>query len=305
MDCLEQLQLPQLELLHSGKVRDSFRATPQTRLIVVSDRLSAFDFILQTPIPYKGAVLNGLSNWWFSQTADILPNHFVQVLDPNVTLVREAMPIKVEMVVRGYITGSVWRGYLAGERNFSGVVIPEGLQKNEAFKQPIVTPTTKEKNDRPISPAELVAEGWVSADLYQKMEAAALQLYARGAAILQQKDIVLVDTKYEFGLLDGNLLLIDEIHTPDSSRFWYLADYEQNPSQAEQIDKEYIRQWMMGNLVDGHYPTSLPDEIVQEATQRYLKIYESICGQPLQIDETIPIQERIIKNLQKAGFLTS
>lgn len=302
MDCLERLHLPQLQLLHSGKVRDSFRATPQSRLIVVSDRLSAFDFILKTPIPYKGAVLNGISNWWFAHTADLLPNHFLQAVDPNVTLVREAAPIKVEMVVRGYITGSVWRGYTAGEREFSGVLLPNGLQKNDAFPHPIVTPTTKEKNDRPISPLQLVTEGWVSANLYEKMEAAALQLYTRGATILKEKGIVLVDTKYEFGLLDDNLILIDEIHTPDSSRFWYLADYLNNPAQAEQIDKEYIRQWMLGNLIDGAYPTSLPDNVVDEASKRYLQIYESVCGQALQIDETLPVRERIVGNLQKAGF---
>lgn len=303
MNCLRQLNLPELTLLHSGKVRDSYRATPTTRLIVVSDRLSAFDFILETPIPHKGAVLNAISTWWFDQSSDLIPNHFLRLIDPNVSLVREAVPIRVEMVVRGYLTGSMWRGYAQGERAFSGLTVGEGLHKNQAFAQPIVTPTTKEKSDRPISPADLVSEGWTTATLYEQMEQTALQLFRRGTQRLAQKGLLLVDTKYEFGLIDEQLILIDEIHTPDSSRFWQADDYAQNPADAAQIDKEYIRQWMLANLIDGDYPRSLPPHIVDEASRRYQQIYTTVTGNVLHIDESMPIETRIRQNLQQAGFI--
>lgn len=297
MNCLKQVSLPELALLHSGKVRDSYRATPDTRFIVVSDRLSAFDFILDTPIPNKGAVLNGISDWWFAQTADIIPNHVIRLIDPNVMWVREALPIRVEMVVRAYLTGSMWRGYADGQRVFSGATIAENLLKNQSFAQPIVTPTTKEKSDRPISPADIVREGWASAVHYEKMQHIALQLFERGSKILQQKGLILVDTKYEFGLINDEIILIDEIHTPDSSRFWQADDYARNPLNVAQIDKEYIRQWMLGNLVNGDYPHQLPPHIVAEASKRYMQIYETLTEKTLQIDLSVDIESRIKNNI--------
>ncbi|RZK32968.1 MAG: phosphoribosylaminoimidazolesuccinocarboxamide synthase, partial [Hymenobacter sp.] len=287
MNTLPYFATPQLHLLHRGKVRDSYRIDDSTRLIVVTDRLSAFDSVLETAILHKGAVLNGLANFWFEKTAHIIPNHVKAMLDANAMLVKEAQPIKVEMVVRNYLTGSMLRGYQQGQRTFSGVTVPDGLTKHQQFAAPIVTPTTKEESDREITPDNLVSEGWVGRERYGKMAEKALELFKVGSDLLASQGIILVDTKYEFGLLNGELILIDEIHTPDSSRFWSAADYAQNPESAEQMDKEYVRQWLIANKVDGKYPRALTPEVAQEATSRYLDIYQRIVGQPLATaDET-------------------
>ncbi|MBK6611438.1 MAG: AIR carboxylase family protein [Chitinophagales bacterium] len=304
MDCLLQFDTPQLSKIHSGKVRDSFRVDAHHRLIAVTDRLSAFDQVLETPIPFKGAVLNSLSNWWFQQTADIIKNHFVREIDPCLTIVHEVKPIKIEMVVRGYLTGSMWRGYSQGERTFSGVTVPDGLTQNQAFPQPIVTPTTKEKTDRPITPADIAKEGWASVEIYAQMEKAALALYQRGASYLASKGIILVDTKYEFGLLNGDLILIDEIHTPDSSRFWDAHDYAANPVGVVQRDKEFTRQWLLANrLPNGNIPAQLSNEVAIETSKRYIAIYESITGQRLPVDAHIPIRQRMAANMVAHGLI--
>ena len=298
MNCLTNIVSPQLEKIHSGKVRESFRVDAQTRLIVATDRLSSFDNVLETPVPGKGAVLNQLAAFWFDHTRDIIDNHFIKIVDPNVSLVREATPIRVEMIVRGYITGSAWRGYQKGKRVLSGAEMPEGMKKNQPFPKPIVTPTTKEDSDREISPKELVEEGWVSADIYKAMEETALKLFERGSKMLEERGLILVDTKYEFGLIDNKLVLIDEIHTPDSSRFWSKENYEADPDNAEQLDKEYVRSYLMKNKKDGAYPTTLPDDVVQETTRRYRDIYEMITGELLpEIDENA--QTRLHQNLLK------
>jgi len=303
MNCLVTFATPQLKKIHSGKVRDSIRIDDQTRMIVVTDRLSAFDFVLKTPIPHKGAVLNGIANFWFEKTQAVIGNHFLRMIDPNMTLVKEAMPIRVEMVVRGYLTGSMWRGYQEGKREFSGAPAPEGMTKNQKFPQPIITPTTKEKSDREMSPAELGKEGFVDEQTYQQMEKAALQLFEFGTKLLAEKGIILVDTKYEFGLLEGKLILIDEIHTPDSSRFWRAEDYAQNPGNAEQIDKEYVRQWLLHNKIDGQYSLMLPEDVVKETSRRYLEIYKLITGKSLDVDEHEPIKARMCRNLVREGLL--
>ena len=307
MNTLPHFATPQLQLLHRGKVRDSYRIDDQTRLIVVSDRLSAFDSVLETAIPHKGAVLNGLANFWFEKTAHIIPNHVKEMIDANAMLVKEAQPIKVEMIVRNYITGSMLRGYQKGQRTFSGVTVPDGLTKHQQFPAPIVTPTTKEESDREITPANLVSEGWVSQELYDKMSEKALELFKVGSDLLASQGIILVDTKYEFGLLNGELILIDEIHTPDSSRFWSAADYAKNPESAEQMDKEYVRQWLIANKVAGAYPRALTPEVTAEATHRYLDIYQRIVGQPLATaDETATggnVANRLVSNLVKAGIM--
>jgi phosphoribosylaminoimidazole-succinocarboxamide synthase len=306
MNTLPHFAPPQLQLLHRGKVRDSFRVNDATRLIVVTDRLSAFDSVLETAIPNKGAVLNGLANFWFEQTQGIIPNHVVKLVDANAMLVKEAQPIKVEMVVRHYLTGSMLRGYQQGQRTFSGVTVPDGLTKHQQFPEPIVTPTTKEESDREITPDNLVSEGWVSRELYDQMAEKALALFQVGSDLLKEKGIILVDTKYEFGLLNGELILIDEIHTPDSSRFWSAEDYARNPEGAEQMDKEYIRQWLIANKVDGNYPRALTPEVTQEATNRYLDIYERIVGHPLPTaNDTEDVTERLTRNLVQAGLLSA
>ncbi|MBC6611028.1 phosphoribosylaminoimidazolesuccinocarboxamide synthase [Hymenobacter sp. BT507] len=307
MNTLNHFETPQLELLHRGKVRDSLRAPNGDRLIIVTDRLSAFDSVLETPVAHKGAVLNGLANFWFDKTKDIIPNHVIELVDANAMLVKEAEPIRVEMVVRAYLTGSMWRGYQAGQRTFSGVTVPDGLSKHQQFPEPIVTPTTKEESDREITPENLVSEGWVSQELYDQMKEKALALFKVGSDLLKEKGIILVDTKYEFGLLNGELILIDEIHTPDSSRFWSAEDYGKNPESAEQMDKEYVRQWLIANKVDGAYPRALTPEVSQEATRRYLDIYERITGQPLPTatEQTAggDVHARLVGNLVRAGVM--
>ncbi|GAA4361206.1 hypothetical protein GCM10023185_28110 [Hymenobacter saemangeumensis] len=313
MHTLTHFASPQLPLLHRGKVRDSLRAPSGDRLIIVTDRLSAFDSVLETAVPHKGAVLNGLADFWFEKTKSIIPNHVLKLVDANAMLVREAQPIKVEMVVRHYLTGSMWRGYQAGQRTFSGVTLPDGLRKHQPFPEYLVTPTTKEESDREITPESLVSEGWVSQELYEQMRAKALALFQVGSELLREKGIILVDTKYEFGLLNGELILIDEIHTPDSSRFWSADDYARNPEGVEQMDKEYVRQWLIANKQDGQYPRALTPEVAREASRRYLDIYQRITGQPLPTAEADgpdapgtgrhDARARLLANLVRAGLM--
>ncbi|MFH1465491.1 MAG: phosphoribosylaminoimidazolesuccinocarboxamide synthase [Pseudomonadota bacterium] len=276
---LTDFTIGQLKHLHAGKVRELYQAGLGELLLVATDRLSAFDRVLQTAIPGKGAVLSSLSAWWFQQTADIVPNHLVRVVDPSACLVRACTPIRIEVVVRGFLCGSMARRYAAGEREFEGHTLPDGLRENDRLPEPIVTPTTKEKSDRPISPAQIVSEGWTSARLWARMETVALELFRRGTEILIEKGIILVDTKYEFGLLDGDLVLMDELHTPDSSRFWPVESWTQEPLAAVQLDKEFVRRWLMENREAGQYPTRLPDTVVGETVQRYRDIYERITGE--------------------------
>jgi len=244
MNCITKLETnsSKLTFLHRGKVRDSLRVNANTRLIVVTDRISAFNKKIKTPIPNKGAVLNGIAGFWFEKTKHIIPNHVIKIIDPNLMLVKEAEPIKVEMVVRAYLTGSMWRGYEEGQRNFSGSIVPDGMKKNQRFASPLLTPTTKDDDDTEISPDEIIQSGLVNENIWNEMKTKALQLFNFGSTYLAEKGIILVDTKYEFGLIEGKLILIDEIHTPDSSRFWRKSDYEANPDNAEQIDKEFVRQ---------------------------------------------------------------
>ncbi len=306
MNCITKLETSsnKLEFLHRGKVRDSLRVDENTRLIVVTDRISAFNKKIKTPIPNKGAVLNGIANFWFEQTQHIIPNHVIKVIDPNLMLVKEAEPIRVEMVVRGYLTGSMWRAYEGGQREFNNgqIFIHNGMQKNQGFLVPLITPTTKDEDDTPISPKEIVDSGLVSEEIWNQMQAKALEIFNFGSKYLAKKGIILVDTKYEFGLLDGELILIDEIHTPDSSRFWRMSDYETNSETAEQIDKEFVRQWMLANKVDGKVPLVLAPEVIEETTHRYEEIYEMVTGSKLAVPAT-DLEERIRQNLVTEGLL--
>jgi phosphoribosylaminoimidazole-succinocarboxamide synthase len=303
MNIINKITSPQLKKIHTGKVRDSFRINDETRMLVVSDRISSFDSVLNSEIPYKGAVLNGIAAWWFEQTQDIIPNHYLRSIDPNIALVREAQPVKIEMVVRAYLTGSLWRKYQNGERKISGLTIPDGMTKNQKFPAPLLTPTTKEEHDREISPADIVKEGWISQEIYDQMAEVSLKLFARGTDLLNKKNIILVDTKYEFGLIDGNLVLIDEIHTPDSSRFWAVDSYKDDPENAEQIDKEYVRQWLLNNQKNGKVPEILPQEVIDETSRRYLAIYKIITGLEMTVDTNIDIRSRITASLVKEGII--
>jgi phosphoribosylaminoimidazole-succinocarboxamide synthase len=304
MNCITKLETnsSKLTFLHRGKVRDSLRVNTNTRLIVVTDRISAFNKKIKTPIPNKGAVLNGIAGFWFEKTKHIIPNHVLKIIDPNLMLVKEAEPIKVEMVVRAYLTGSMWRGYEEGQRNFSGSIVPDGMKKNQRFASPLLTPTTKDDDDTEISPDEIIQSGLVNQNIWNEMKTKALELFNFGSSYLAEKGIILVDTKYEFGLIDGKLILIDEIHTPDSSRFWRKSDYEANPDNAEQIDKEFVRQWMLANKIDGEVPLVLSPEIIKETTNRYEEIFEMVTGNKL----TLPSQDlydRVRANLLDENLL--
>ena len=304
MNCITKLETnsSKLTFLHRGKVRDSLRVNANTRLIVVTDRISAFNKKIKTPIPNKGAVLNGIAGFWFEKTKHIIPNHVLKIIDPNLMLVKEAEPIKVEMVVRAYLTGSMWRGYEEGQRNFSGTAVPDGMKKNQRFASPLLTPTTKDDDDTEISPDEIIQSGLVNENIWNEMKTKALELFNFGSSYLAEKGIILVDTKYEFGLIDGKLILIDEIHTPDSSRFWRKSDYEANPDNAEQIDKEFVRQWMLANKIDGEVPLVLSPEIIKETTNRYEEIFEMVTGNKLSLPAQ-DLYDRVRANLLDENLL--
>ncbi|MBN2042430.1 MAG: phosphoribosylaminoimidazolesuccinocarboxamide synthase [Candidatus Aenigmarchaeota archaeon] len=292
-----------------GKVRDNYRNS-NGMVIVTTDRISAFDRVLGT-IPFKGQILNQLAAFWFDQTKGIVDNHLIDMPDPNVMVVRECESIPVEMVVRGYITGvtktSAWYNYSSGVRNFCGNVLPEGLKKDQKFDHPIITPTTKtEKHDRSLSREEIIKEGLVDADLFDRMAEISLKLFDAGTRIAANHGLILADTKYEFGLLDGKIVLIDEIHTPDSSRFWFMDTYQQlfdEGKEQRKLDKEYVRTWLAGKgfLGDGDIP-AIPDEVKIEAAKRYMQAYELITGR---VFEAVPGNPagRIISNLKTKGVL--
>lgn len=273
-----------------GKVRDTFLLPGERRLIVTTDRLSAFDRVL-TVVPFKGQVLNQLSAFWFEKTADIVPNHIIALPDPNVSLAHECEMLPVEVVVRGYITGTtqtaLWYRYSLGERIIYGYKFPEGMVKNERLSTPIVTPTTKGRagaHDERITCGEVVERGLLDADTWAQVQAAALAVFQRGQEIARQGGLILVDTKYEFGRApDGRVTITDEVHTPDSSRFWIAASYEERfagGQEPENFDKEFLRLWYasQGYRGDGEPPRPSPDLIAQ-VSQRYVALYEKLTGQ--------------------------
>ncbi|MFQ6100430.1 MAG: phosphoribosylaminoimidazolesuccinocarboxamide synthase [Anaerolineae bacterium] len=276
-----------------GKVRDWFDLPDDRRLIVTTDRLSAFDVIL-TAIPFKGQVLNQLSAFWFEQTADIIPNHIVAVPDPNVSLVHDCEPLPVEVVLRGYITGvtktALWYRYSLGERNIYGYDFPDGMVKNQPLPEPIITPTTKGRageHDERIMCAEVTERGLLDAKTWKQVQASALAIFERGQKIARQGGLILVDTKYEFGRApDGTVMLIDEVHTPDSSRFWVAESYERRMTdglEPENFDKEFLRLWYarQGYRGDGE-PPEASDELIVQLSERYIACYEKLTGRTFQ-----------------------
>jgi fusion protein PurCD len=283
MSDIKIVSTPQLEKVHSGKVRESFRLTDGRRLIVATDRISCFDHVLNDTVPGKGAVLTGISNYWFERTRAIIANHLAEAICPNAVAVTDAKPIRVEMIVRGYLAGSARRAYEKGVRVFSGATVPDGLSAGDRFPEPIVTPTTKEESDREITPDGIVAEGLASRETYDRMAQAAVALYRFAAKELETRGLILVDTKFEFGFApDGSLILIDEAMTPDSSRFWYADSWKADKANPKQLDKEYVRQWLLDNTPEGgKMPLDLPPEVVAEASRRYLRIYAEITGKEL------------------------
>lgn len=302
MQCILGLTTPQLRLLHRGKVRDSFRVDKHTRLILTTDRISAFDRVLDVAIPAKGGVLNSLSAFWFAQTQHIVRNHLIQIVDPNIALVHEAQPLRVEVIMRGYMAGSMWRAYAKGKRTFSGVVVPDGLTQHQRLPRPILTPTTKDVVDTEITPENIVADGLVTASLWKRIESVAQELFSAGCDLSAKRGMLLVDTKYEFGLLDGELVLIDELHTPDSSRFWFTDDYARDPVGVKSMDKEFVRRWLLDASQNGQLPTVLPPEIVDETVRRYCDLYQRFTGEayrPVMGD----VRQRVYGNLVQAGII--
>jgi phosphoribosylaminoimidazole-succinocarboxamide synthase len=286
-----------------GKVRASFAFGPDHRLFVTTDRLSAFDRII-AGVPFKGQVLNELSAWWFEQTTDIVANHLVEVPDPNVLVARTARPLPVEVVVRGHITGvtdtALWTRYAAGEREIYGHRFPEGLRKNTPLPEPIITPTTKGAagaHDEPVTCDEVVVRGLVEVGLWDRVCRAALTLFSRGVERGAEAGLILADTKYEFGLAgDGELLLIDEVHTPDSSRWWVAATYDErvaNGEEPESLDKEVVRRALadVGYTGEGPVP-DLPAAVWTATTERYVDAYQRLTGRPFE-PGSAPVAERI------------
>jgi len=309
---LDETNLP-LSNRQSGKVRDWYDLSDGNRLIVTTDRLSAFDIILAS-VPYKGQVLNQLSAWWFEQTKDIIPNHIISLPDPNVSIVRVAEPILVEVIVRGYITGvtstALWYRYSLGERDIYGYHFPEGLRKNAQLPEPIITPTTKggaTGHDERLTCAEVVEKGLLDQQTWDQVQSAALAVFKRGQEIANRAGMILVDTKYEFGRAsDGSVVLIDEVHTPDSSRFWKADTYEERfaaSEDPENFDKEFVRIAYAdkGYRGDGEIP-SMPDDLWASASERYITIYELLTGKLFEAGE-YPVEQRLIKNLKNAGVI--
>ncbi len=304
---LKTVDIPFLGTKHQGKVRDYYKINKE-RILVTTDRISAFDRVLGY-IPYKGQVLNQLSNFWFKKTADIVNNHLINVPHPNVAIVKDARPYPVEMVVRGYITGvtttSIWYSYEKGERVIYGIKFPEGLRKNQKLKRPIITPTTKAEHglhDERLTHEEILKKKLISPSILKQMEKAALALYERGNKICNKRGLILVDTKYEFGDYKGKLVLIDEIHTPDSSRFWKAENYRQRFEKGlepENFDKEFFRIWYVrrGYRGDGN-PPRMSLQLQIKTAIRYIKIFEMITGQKF-IPERYPLDEGIIQSIKK------
>lgn len=287
-----------------GKVRDIY-IQPDKIILVSTDRHSSFDRII-AHIPHKGQVLNQISAWWFEQTKDIVPNHVLTIPDPNVVVAEKCQPLPIEMVVRGYITGvtgtSLWTLYQKGERDFGSFTLPEGMRKNDRLTEPVLTPTTKsDAHDRPITPAEIVTEGLLDQKTWDEVAAKATALFKRGQKLAAERGLILVDTKYEFGLLDGQIVLIDEIHTPDSSRYWQAASYQERIAEGkepESFDKEFLRLWFKDHCDPYNDPVlpEAPEELVKELSSRYIKIFEQMTGTIFKID---PVGTDIIARIEQ------
>lgn len=304
-------QFPGQKSLYTGKVRDVYNIDDRFLVMVVSDRISAFDVVLPKGIPYKGQVLNQIASYFLDATTDILPNWKIASPDPMVTLGKLCEPFKVEMVVRGYLAGHAWREYKAGKRELCGESLPEGLRENDPLPRPIITPTTKaaEGHDEDISKEQILASGLVGEDDYAQLEKYALALFARGQEMAKEKGLILVDTKYEFGKCQGEITLIDEIHTPDSSRYFYSEGYEQRQEKGEpqrQLSKEFVREWLIANGFQGLQGQKVPEmtaDFVQQVSDRYIELYEHITGLKFVKTDTSRLQERIEKNV--LAFLES
>lgn len=297
--------LPRQEGVYKGKVRDVYNLADEYMVMVVSDRISAFDVVLPEGIPYKGQVLNQIAAKFLDATEDIVPNWKIATPDPMVTFGRYCEPYMVEMVIRGYLTGHAWREYKAGKRELCGVPLPEGMIENQKFPEPIITPTTKalEGHDEDISREEIIKQGLVSEEEYTKLENYTRALFRRGTEMAAEKGLILVDTKYEFGKSKGQIFLIDEIHTPDSSRYFYLEGYEERQANGEkqkQLSKEFVRQWLIDNGFQGKEGQKVPvmdEQFVNSVSDRYIELFENITGEPFEKAEIEDVTKRVENNI--------
>lgn len=298
-------QFPNQSDVYHGKVRDVYSVGNDTLVMIATDRISAFDVVLPVGIPYKGQVLNQIAAKFLDATADIVPNWKQATPDPMVTVGLCCEPFKVEMVIRGYITGSAWRDYKKGARSICGLPLSEGLRENQKFDKPIITPTTKADvgHDENISKEDIIAQGLVSKEDYEKLEKYTYELFERGTQIAAEKGLILVDTKYEFGKKDGKIYLIDEIHTPDSSRYFYSEGYEERFEKGEpqkQLSKEFVRAWLIENGFQGEKGQEVPemsDEYINSVSERYIELYEKIVGEKFVKANAADLEARIENNV--------
>jgi phosphoribosylaminoimidazole-succinocarboxamide synthase len=298
-------QFPGQVSVYNGKVRDVYTLENGLLVMVASDRISAFDHILPKGIPFKGQVLNQVATMFLDATKDIVPNWLIATPDPSVAVGYACEPVRVEMVIRGYLSGHAAREYKLGRRILCGVAMPEGMKENDKFPEPIITPATKaeEGHDEDISREDILAKGIVPEHIYLQMEKYTRALFQRGTEMAAQRGLILVDTKYEFGIRNGEVILIDEIHTPDSSRYFYAEGYEERQKNGEpqkQLSKEFVRQWLIENGfqgLEGQQMPFMPDEFVNTITDRYIELYEKITGTEFEKSDTKDIQARIQKNV--------
>jgi len=304
-------KFPGLVHLYHGKVRDVYNINDKYLVMIATDRISAFDVVLPKGIPFKGQVLNQVAAKFLDATADIVPNWKIASPDPMVTIGHFAEPFKVEMVIRGYLTGHAWREYRDGKRELCGLLLPDGMKEHQKFDKPLITPTTKatEGHDEDISKEDVISQGLVSGEDYSKLEDYTYKLFSKGSEIAKEKGLILVDTKYEFGKKDGKIYLIDEIHTPDSSRYFYLYSYRDrfdNGEEQRQLSKEFVRQWLINRGFqgkEGQQMPEMPEEFVSEISERYIELYEKITGESFVKEETGDVYKRIEKNIRE--FLDS
>lgn len=303
--------LPGQTHLYVGKVRDVYHLKNELLIMVTTDRISAFDVVLPKGIPYKGQVLNQIAAKFLDDTSDIVPNWKIATPDPMVTVGRLCEPFKVEMVIRGYLSGHAWREYKSGKRTLCGIEMPEGMKENDRFPRPIITPTTKAMvgHDEDISREEIISSGLVTEADYSKLEEYTYKLFERGTEIAAKMGLILVDTKYEFGKDGEEIFLIDEIHTPDSSRYFYLEGYQERQDRGEsqkQLSKEFVREWLIANNFqgkEGQQVPEMPDDFVSAVSERYIELYESITGNKFERADITDVVKRVEDNINK--FITA
>ena len=298
-------KFPNQKGFYKGKVRDVYNIKDELLVMIVSDRISAFDVVLPRGIPYKGQVLNQIASKFLKATEDIVPNWVIAVPDPMVTVGRLCEPFKVEMVIRGYLSGHAWRTYKSGKRELCGVPLPEGMKENDKFPEPIITPTTKAAvgHDEDISREEILKQGIVSKEDYEQLEKYTRAVFKRGTELAEKMGLILVDTKYEFGKHKGKIYLIDEIHTPDSSRYFYKEGYADRQKKGEaqkQLSKEFVREWLIANNFMGKEGQQVPemtDDIVRQISERYIELYENILGEKFQRADVSNVLKRVEDNI--------